>query len=65
MSPLFYLDYIKPNKSLTLKMKLPEVFEKLIYSEGVNPLPGKLMIVMFTLSVSVLLLKYKIVLFNV
>ena len=60
MFPLFHLDYIKLSKPLTLKMKLLEVFRKLIYSEGVNPLPGKLMIVMFTLAVSVLLLKYKI-----
>ena len=44
MLPLFYVDYIKLSKPLTLKMQLLEVFRKLIYSECANPLPGTLLI---------------------
>ena len=37
-------------------MKITEVVRKMIYSEGVNPLPTKVITILFVLMVSILVL---------
>ena len=42
--------------AINVKMKIIDVFKKIIYSEGVTPLPAKPMCVLFTLMVGIFIL---------
>ena len=53
MKVIYCFSLGKQKRIMNVKMKIADAFKKLIYSEGVTPLPAAVMAVLYTLLVGI------------